>query len=153
MKSPFYIRLPYPFFSFAAREKISIRRRLLICHFLGICAKIRKKNERPFRAAAKGRGVRWMPTKKDDYFIDSLAGALTEQAPEKPHWTERQQQTFALLRTEQEKLAALCEQALDQGRPLNSPEILAQNQVITQMLNDGQLAALRAWLDDEQPNK
>ena len=94
-----------------------------------------------------------MPTKKDDYFIDSLAGALTEQAPEKPHWTEHQQQTFALLRTEQEKLAALCEQALDQGRPLNSPEILAQNQVITQMLNDGQLAALRAWLDDERPNK
>lgn len=95
-----------------------------------------------------------MPTEKDDYFIDSLAGALKEPAAENPRWTDRQQQTIALLRTEQEKLAALCEQALDQGRPLNSPEILAQNQVITHMLNDDHLAALRAWLDDdEQPGE
>ena len=91
-----------------------------------------------------------MPTEKDNYFIDSLAGALDPAAETKPFWTEQQQQTFARLRTEQEKLAALCEQALDQGRPLNSPEILAQNQVITRMLNDDHLAALRTMLEEEK---
>lgn len=133
----------------AGCEKFSFSRRLLICHFLRICAKIRKNKLRP-DGAQRGRGVRPVPTKKDDYFIDALASAWSPSQAEKSGWSSQQEQTLARLRTEQEKLAALCEQALDQGRPLNSPEILAQNQVITQMLNDDHLAALRNWLEEEE---